>query len=72
MKEGEGKKAAYEKKDHFHNKASEGCFSSLKIKLFGSGAKYQGGIKKVFAKGRPLSELQTRGATDVGETEGQQ
>lgn len=54
------------KKDHFHNKTREDCFSSLK--LFGSGAKYQGGIKK----GRPLLELQTQGATDVGETEGQQ
>lgn len=66
MKEGEAKKRLHMKKDHFHNKAREDCFSSLK--LFGSGAKYQGGIKE----GRPLSELQTQGATDVGETEGQQ
>lgn len=59
------------KKDRLYNKAREGCFSSRKIKLFGSGAKYQGGIKEVFAKGRPLSELQTQRAADVGEAEGQ-
>lgn len=66
MKEGAGKK-----KDHLYNKASEGCFSPLKIKLFGSGAEYQGGIKKVFAEGGPLSAPQTQGDADVGETEGQ-